>query len=821
MPILTLRKHHNIYEHYNAPVDHQAPSTSSGKLINQGKEQGATNSSKSMHLDDSIPRTAAIPTVQNMNASSPMVNEAERENVASRNLVSVNETFPPRLEFQTAKGTKSASDDVQGVLNVTTGTSVTMNSEEQVHESSSNAVAFANDTRTESNITHSSEHKSNVLADGTRMIAGLASVQIEGTKQGDAFANETLTNEKESNITHTSQQESNVQADVNGMTTGIAYAQTNDTEQRGAFVSNAEKIDGAAEERSGNTTEYVPTGTTETVNVTSITSAGINMTEANSTFVSDPNVPNEPETANVTSIISAGMNMKEANPTFVSDSNVSKEPVRADDIGIMGDTTGNENSTSEDSATKDLNNVGNILKPLIQKMSEYLRLSTTQSSEYDMVTIGNAQFMRSAVTAVGDIDSNGVDDYIVANPAADNYTGNIRLYLMTTEKKFLYTRDLVPGKWGFDAPPLKQGDRFGTAVYRLPSSNMVSQCFIAISAPGDKALEKDHGALYVIQLSNRGNVMKSSKHSMNSFRTMASEYVEERMGSEAKVMNSGDFAGGLNGERSGLELLKGVSHVLFLNASGDVMHGMDIETERDMSLLGPIEDYLRRKEEEDKENSEPALNVTIRADETGGVGGCIFNDTHCACQLTEDDNEYGQCLEEVGLQASSGRKLCLARSCHSTFWCTCDGQDMCERVEVSRNVFVSDGRAEGGLEYCTQVSGTVLTNVLRVNMLETEVPKRENMVHGSEYCRCSFQYQAADQKTCLGVLRIENSVGMVCEKKRCDEEKRYVCDENGVVQCRKQYIKRVKYVSDDIDEGEDGTVHCHEMVQEEVDVTVV
>lgn len=185
--------------------------------------------------------------------------------------------------------------------------------------------------------------------------------------------------------------------------------------------------------------------------------------------------------------------------------------------------------------------ISKALIPLMHRLSPLENLTHPPDLD-NAVRVGRALVPRHRVTRVCDVDSNGVADYIVANPAAANHSGSIRLYLMgnASSGSFLYTRDLIPGNWGFRAPPLAPGDRFGAVVYKLPNSTIGSvSCFVAVAAPGDGRAGADRtGALYLLKLSRRGNVLKSTKVAFVPPRTPTHQYKSARRNSSRRLGNA-------------------------------------------------------------------------------------------------------------------------------------------------------------------------------------------------------------------------------------------------------------------------------------------
>lgn len=91
---------------------------------------------------------------------------------------------------------------------------------------------------------------------------------------------------------------------------------------------------------------------------------------------------------------------------------------------------------------------------------------------------------RDKVAVVGDVNANGLVDYVVSNVAAKTRRGAIQLYLMKPHNGFYYKCGLVPGHWGFDSLPLQPGDRFDTVVTAfLVTPHPAEYSLTAIRAP--------------------------------------------------------------------------------------------------------------------------------------------------------------------------------------------------------------------------------------------------------------------------------------------------------------------------------------------------
>lgn len=139
----------------------------------------------------------------------------------------------------------------------------------------------------------------------------------------------------------------------------------------------------------------------------------------------------------------------------VQDTNTENESNITSLTFFLGERVLNPSDTSETAAS--FRRIINVMN--LKEQSARLKMP---------VRIGRSMFKPDRITPVGDIDDNGIVDYVVSNPTANDYHGSIRLYLMDKGDRFLYTRELVPGEWGFDSSPLDPCARYGFVVKSLP-----------------------------------------------------------------------------------------------------------------------------------------------------------------------------------------------------------------------------------------------------------------------------------------------------------------------------------------------------------------
>lgn len=458
---------------------------------------------------------------------------------------------------------------------------------------------------------------------------------------------------------------------------------------------------------------------------------------------------------------------------------------------------------------------------ITERLSQEMPISDS-SSKYH-ITIGTSQVSRSRVTPVGDVDKNGYEDYIVSNPAANNHAGTIRLYLMTANNKFLYTRDLVPGKWGFNVAPLHPGDRFGAMVFKLPSRENVTSSFIAISAPGDYVFKQENGAVYVLQLSNRGNITNHAKISAKHFKEIVSEEVQSTpsgapvSGHETNLSGAKSFS--LEKNKNAI-YLAGVASLLFLDREGNVKGSLEIDSEEDKNIIQEIDRHI---------GSKVARHSGFKLGPMGMKVGlaqskCVFNETHCACAQKKKELGFGECLDTNGKDERTGKTICLKRACKQSRMCVCDGDELCERVGEQREILVSHGTSANGEIFCQKEMREVIENVL---VPGAAVPKSSEQAEfpslNATHCTCSRKNTRDAVSPCIVYERTDYASAIVCNPLSCRiPADAYICDAMGGSRCARQTVDKKKYVNDGPIPGSRGVeLYCHEERYVEQIVTVV
>lgn len=444
----------------------------------------------------------------------------------------------------------------------------------------------------------------------------------------------------------------------------------------------------------------------------------------------------------------------------------------------------------------------------------YSRLTTGQKGGPKMVTIGNNEFYKKHVFSVGDIDSNGFKDFIVTQPKAKNNSGSIRLYLMKENEQFLFSRELVPGKYGFEGRELQAGDMFGSSVFKLPSTSPES-CVVAVGAPGDNAQGMKKGAIYILKIAQTGRVSSSSKVSADTDSSLARQHEEnEGFGTHIKAIE--DLNGDGDFELSVKSLL-GSTTMLFLNAHHSVKTSLRVQNEGSAEMMSVIEKY--KPVSSGRLDSTRLDSVSIRAT---APKPCFFNETHCACGMKSAEKGSESCLSVVGTDPSTRRTLCRSRDCEPSSTCTCDGSKLCRRTEATTEAFTSEEPAGDGKVFCSKSLVKRSVNIEEVGIpIPTPPPMEVMSTFNATHCTCSPKKALLSPYECVDLLRTVKDEAIVCKSRDCAiGEKEYSCDGLGSSFCKRSYAKRTYFVNEGEVEGEPGQVYCHKTSREVEIVTL-
>lgn len=471
--------------------------------------------------------------------------------------------------------------------------------------------------------------------------------------------------------------------------------------------------------------------------------------------------------------------------------------------------------------------------------------SMTKGMSQKFVQIGHTRVAEDRVTDVGDIDQNGIVDLVVSSPGKNRKRGSARLYLMGKNNSFLYSRELVPGQWGFDAPPLHPGDLFGSVVHALPvASTFGSYSLIAIGAPGDLQRESRHEGeylnerahVYVMKVSRKGSVLSNVQLPLEAFEKLTGKYAETIRRLEAQESgnrsdqqkhdhnDTDDF----KEESKFLDAVEGVRTVTFKTVKGEVRAVIRVDDERGKNLLLRMDKYVSQVPASRLDTTYLSEAASNPLQSNGSRnGGCIYSDHKCACELALNSSKGEKCYSLIGKTGDDGRGVCGTQLCKSGYKCACGGSHLCRRETRTVSFLKAVGTNAEGQTLCKmrQARRTIIEVIdhVSVKALSSQNQSIPNLLlrpaYNETHCACSTSQESeASTKRCFQYVRTIEGKAVVCKEKECDARVLYECDWSGVAYCKHYQQTMQVYLNDGGKRDEPGLYYCH---REEINRTIV
>lgn len=379
--------------------------------------------------------------------------------------------------------------------------------------------------------------------------------------------------------------------------------------------------------------------------------------------------------------------------------------------------------------------------------------SVKQSSEaLDFVRLGKNSFERQYVQAVGDLDNNGVSDFVVRSPLENYSTGAIRVYLMEKGGVVKSSRHLVPGKWGFDpkGASLKKGDRFGSSVFEIGDVNGDGVRDLAVSAPGEKIPLL--GSLYVLFLASDGSVVNT-------------QVVEK-------------FPAGFEAEPCD-------------EAS---QHSIVRRNEIIARLL---------------KTDAPKLQLSAKA----AVGDCFFSETHCQCLKLASASTCLDFVEKRGDGKSVCTERACEDSYKCS--CDDSAKEYCERSSGTRDVYVKvEPLSDGKVECKKEQTATELATVLAGVPVPDQKPIgssgiSQSGVWSATECACTTKGSLTDPGMCPQFDHTDGPTKF-CVSRACKiSSTDMICDISGKSICSRKQVQKTIFINDGT-AADPSFVKCHE-----------
>ncbi|MEK9699865.1 MAG: integrin alpha, partial [Candidatus Poseidoniales archaeon] len=181
------------------------------------------------------------------------------------------------------------------------------------------------------------------------------------------------------------------------------------------------------------------------------------------------------------------------------------------------------------------------------------------------------------VTAIGDLDGDGVTDLIVGNPRATYGCGSCQygsIYVLLMNSNGSVKSSNILWFRSSGAPTLSQSDAFGWGVEKIGTRQ------VAVGAPGDDAGGGNRGAIHILNLSTSGGISSTSEINDN---TSNGPTLSDGDQFGYAIANMGDLDG--DGVRDlavgapfddGSQSDTGAVHILFMNSNNSVKSTVQI-----------------------------------------------------------------------------------------------------------------------------------------------------------------------------------------------------------------------------------------------------
>ena len=199
-------------------------------------------------------------------------------------------------------------------------------------------------------------------------------------------------------------------------------------------------------------------------------------------------------------------------------------------------------------------------------------------------SLTNSDRFGDAVTALGDLDGDGVTDLAVGVPRDDTggaQRGAVRILFMNPDGSVRNSTEIAHNTNG--GPTLVNSDYFGSSLTSLGDLDGDGLTDLAVGAYGDGTGGVGRGAVYVLFLNVDGSVKNSLKIASDTggLPTLADD---DRFGRAVTWLGDldgdglADLAVGADGDDTG-GTDRGAAHVLFLNGDGSVKNSVKIASD--------------------------------------------------------------------------------------------------------------------------------------------------------------------------------------------------------------------------------------------------
>lgn len=197
-------------------------------------------------------------------------------------------------------------------------------------------------------------------------------------------------------------------------------------------------------------------------------------------------------------------------------------------------------------------------------------------------------------------------------------------------------------------------------------------------------------------------------------------------------------------------------------------------------------------------------------------GQCFFNETSCACGVRSPEKGSASCLEMFDFDPRTGRALCMLQECEASYVCQCEGTELCNRVETTKQAYVQEEADGHGYFFCSRAPVTQSVNIVQVGVpIPTPAATESLSPFNATHCRCSLKNTVVAPHECTDFLRTESHEAIICKTRVCaigDHE--YSCDGIGSSYCTRKFRESTYFVNDGKNSGGPGWVYCHQLTSD-------